>query len=1112
MGLKLLDVLLLTAAVPYILVANPDECERTQYIEVGSNYTLRCSFGVDFYSVLWYDSVDYITTTPIVMLQEDKIIYDDGSSRDYDITINGSLKIHNVSIIHESTFLAITFERKGSEPSLHYVAVIVTVTPDKDFPLIDVCRNNKSLCFTEVTDDDVITCSVEKARPNITLQWSVRSDISDMYIESQTRRTLNHNASFSSYTTLDVSSLKSKLLSFLVCKAFQSYEVLVKNESAILVQQGSVDYELIQQTQVLVERNSKLTLQCGNDDTIYLVWKKLSEEYITHDYVVATFFDENSQSSSSENLEVKENGALEINQAQIQDGGLYSCTFTDGTINDNLLYNVQVYVNPEPPYPVVDGCSEDRYCLIGIHREGRLSCSLHGVRPVVDIQLRTFFSSDKNKISFFDEKLKITTEKETFDVYLTAQYNFHGSSNGRLTIECIAYPDEDTPLDWSKLFDLILISDPAMSTENVIHTNQLTSATIVKDQSTLFVMMVVLGSALVLMLLLIAIIYQVMKNKNKKQIKTNFTGEMESMIPNHITDFTAKKGLFLQELRIHYEKLCQTICPIPFINEKMFSVDDLYVEGGIEISMSVKHGHHVWKRLDSHHDIFNPELVKSKIRIIIGDPGYGKSTLGIQMVYDWCKGVKISPLSNIEFVIFIRFRQLGKIKSLFEAIKLFLLPIDSQLTVTDVETIIRKSTSTLLILDGYDEIVDISEYLKSDFCHILARTKLQQLHVVVTTRTHCYPKKIAPSNILIRLSGFDHEARTRYTKKAFVASDENATHPLLESVQKNPIHGDICEIPFLFVMYVHIIQETGTEMMFDTVTSFFRYIIKCFHSHHINKYNDDLNAIATVFEKNHAELDEVAFSGLAGDENVSWNRGELLSKIGKDFYECYVLIGILVVEEILFYVDKYSALSSDIIQRKPVVRFFHKLIGEWYAAHYLATQIKSKSSSAVREILKQLDPFNLQYVYRFTCGIDSDAADRIIQYLKTIKDGEKLAILCLLEMSGTVDNIKATIKEMCDEIIYISLDHSRFLQRSTVQLIEMASRVQIPMRCINLEKCFHLVDSSKSRITLSSGLQLPSLSMVKQLKFTEIGREMTYDEFNDLLQYSVICEGLEQLT
>lgn len=54
----------------------------------------------------------------------------------------------------------------------------------------------------------------------------------------------------------------------------------------------------------------------------------------------------------------------------------------------------------------------------------------------------------------------------------------------------------------------VFFADPGMSTENVTNTNQLTSATIVKDQSTLFVMMVVIGSALVLMLLLIAIIYQ----------------------------------------------------------------------------------------------------------------------------------------------------------------------------------------------------------------------------------------------------------------------------------------------------------------------------------------------------------------------------------------------------------------------------------------------------------------------------------------------------------------------------------------------------------------------------------------------------------------------------
>lgn len=66
---------------------------------------------------------------------------------------------------------------------------------------------------------------------------------------------------------------------------------------------------------------------------------------------------------------------------------------------------------------------------------------------------------------------------------------------------------------------MVFSTDPGMFTKNVPNTKQLTSATIVKDQSTLFVIRVVLGSALVLMLLLIAIIYQ---GKQHYRIKHNW--------------------------------------------------------------------------------------------------------------------------------------------------------------------------------------------------------------------------------------------------------------------------------------------------------------------------------------------------------------------------------------------------------------------------------------------------------------------------------------------------------------------------------------------------------------------------------------------------------------
>ncbi|PIK51569.1 hypothetical protein BSL78_11531 [Apostichopus japonicus] len=501
------------------------------------------------------------------------------------------------------------------------------------------------------------------------------------------------------------------------------------------------------------------------------------------------------------------------------------------------------------------------------------------------------------------------------------------------------------------------------------------------------------------------------------------------------------------------------------------------------------------------------------MRVIFGDPGYGKSTLGIQLVHDWCKRVVSSPLTDIEFVIFIRFRQLGSIKSLFEAIKLFLLPIDSELSVKDIESIIRRSKSTLVIFDGYDEIDEKANFLKSDIKSIIERTMLQSLHVIVTTRTNCFPKEVASSSLYIRLNGFDNEDRRNYIKKAIVAGDTYAADDILHRLQQNPIHGDICEVPLLFVMYAHITHERGTDLKFNSVTSFFRYMISCFHNHLRNKYSDDHNAGTLIYETDHSQLDEAAFDLLTREKNKnSWSKEDFISKLGKYFYEHYLRIGLFIEEEILSFDEKYGELSSEVINRKIVVRFFHNLVCEWYAAHYLAKQVKSLSESKLRTILGNLDLFNLQYVYRFACGINSDAADLIIKYLNTLKDGEKLAILCLLEKSGTVDNIKETVRQLCVDTIYISSEHSRLLQRSTMQLIDIAFRVQIPIKCIDLEKCVDSVDPSKRKLTLSSGLKLQSLKMVKELKITERGRELTYDEVTDIFEYSVICEGLEQLT
>lgn len=82
-------------------------------------------------------------------------------------------------------------------------------------------------------------------------------------------------------------------------------------------------------------------------------------------------------------------------------------------------------------------------------------CSVHGVRPEVDLQWRTFHESDTGMISFHDETIKVTTNGETFDVMLTSKYELLNAKKQRLTLMCKASSWIVNNFDRSTKFDLL---------------------------------------------------------------------------------------------------------------------------------------------------------------------------------------------------------------------------------------------------------------------------------------------------------------------------------------------------------------------------------------------------------------------------------------------------------------------------------------------------------------------------------------------------------------------------------------------------------------------------------------------------------------------------------
>ncbi|PIK54580.1 hypothetical protein BSL78_08511 [Apostichopus japonicus] len=142
-------------------------------------------------------------------------------------------------------------------------------------------------------------------------------------------------------------------------------------------------------------------------------------------------------------------------------------------------------------------------------------------------------------------------------------------------------------------------------------------------------------------------------------------------IPHH------KKQILIDGLKEKYKLYYDSVKPLPYIQDRLYCVNTIFVESGV-VALSdsaTSYGKDAsWEQLDSYKNIFNDPHRRCNRRIIEGEPGYGKSTLTLQLAYDWCNGVQDSPLADVEILILLRLRQLGNVSSIYRAIKRYLVP------------------------------------------------------------------------------------------------------------------------------------------------------------------------------------------------------------------------------------------------------------------------------------------------------------------------------------------------------------------------------------------------------------------------------------------------------
>ncbi|XP_071852530.1 uncharacterized protein [Apostichopus japonicus] len=1084
-------------------------CKSPQYLEIGKSATIVCHFEDTFSSIFWYYKADVELDQPTVTYEDGQREGDGYLSGEFDIRSDGSLIVNNVSVEHETTFIVIEFETVDKLPNRYDINIKTIILPNPTYPIVDDCTVIGDVCYVEWLQQRSIICRIQHARPSVALTWVVRTVGGDKSVTNETTYSSLANAWISSLS-VDDPFIHSSYLALLVCKANDQYNLLDQTESLVLVHNKDDDSPVSTTVDLPVERHTRIELPCPDGEYKLLVWEKIEPNGNASSTSLA--FDINSAGTTSilSNEFELNGGKLSIRDVQLRHGGVYRCTYSDDQTERINLVNLIVFVTPVPEYPIIDRCTHKGYCVLDVNYEGTLSCTVKGISPEVNLEWKAYFEESQKLISFHNQQLNTKSNGETSDVTLTTEYSVKDPVVKRITLECKAIGPNANLFSLSSKLDLLLKGNNQSTTEKAATEETSNQPSI----ATTIVIIVIIVLIIIIIIAIAAVCFwkaYLRRNRIRKDLSSkSVNGENIPMLQDKELD------KFISQLKSTYENFYSAVKPIPFFSSNC-TVHELYVEGGIDYLAKSKPTTETWNPLDSYKNMFSHPSMTGTRWMIEGGPGYGKSTLSLQLAYEWCNNIEGSSMCDVEFFFLIRLRQLKGVSSIYEAIKKFILPIDSTFSTVDIQRFITNSSSVLIILDGFDEYPDREVPSNSDVFNIIKRTMFPEHRVVLTTRSSHLPEDYAPQTNRIRLTGFNSKAQEEYLQKAVTINGyKSAESTIQEWLQENPILNDLCVVPLFFVMYAHLSLDSDALRNCTSVTSFFRYMITCLHSHLKLKFKDENVDCFDLNENAHQKLDELCFSYLNGHSyNPDIDKHELIQKLGERNVEKYLKIGILREEESTEVSEKPSIQASDHVKNVSKVRFYHSLFCEWYASHHVADELEKISNSPAQgnmdEILEDLDPSHLQYVYRFACGIKAEAAKRILNYLQIAEGNFKFSILCILEQGGNIDAIIDNVRHVCSETLQIRTQDSRIVQRSVIQLAEIAVSKKILISKLQLIECFQQVDPTKKEIILDSKVRLPLLNGIKSLWIEQTGKRFSQDEMVDIFNHISECEHLSEI-
>lgn len=1108
-------------------------CATPQYLNLGIIGTIQCSFRENFYGVYWYSSTDSANTYPLLTFQESEKGGDGYLSGEFDVFPNGSLVIKNVSLADDHIFRVILLDSKDVDSVIHDIRVYVIVRSKQPHPYINRC-GEEPVCLVELQEPPAVECSVAGTRPAVNLTWTVQHETTYWKVPYESEIS-SHDNLFTTNVKMTVSFENSYLIQHFVCTAVDPPGILAGTESHLFLENANERVSLGNPVAEHVKHGTKLTLSCLVKGSMFVIWKRLSNE--KWETLAHTVFGEKVYLKTyADDYLLDKSGSLVIPHAVISHEGLYMCVFSTSRNNSVKIIDVVVFVPPEPPSVIIVGCLQDESCVLTVQEEGNITCTVRGVRPKIKLGWFTFLDEFSEYVSFSTQEEITEKVGDKYDVTLTSQYKLRDVPQKSLAVECRASGWDKSISNLDKTVVLHFIDDQTPK----------------EHGSELIAIFVVIPLALLIVIVLLALVITHRRKNARKNSKdkvdteelrelnpkdephTQETIEKTTDRPNEdlaklnqkaqethdkttdnetnfkdvkdvskTDDCTSKdlQKVFEEVLKSKYKEL-YTVQQLPCLSEEKRPVNEFFTNRELEMYISENGGTGEWKHLESYGEIFKNAFTGStRLVILKGEPNTGKSTLSLQMAHDWCKAGEEQYIKDYEIFILLQFRDLQGVTSIFEAIKNLLKP-NSNLAKEHIEEILGKYTTGLLVFDGLEEFPEAIEKKDTGIFDIITGNVFKKFHLIIITSLNSSRTLNQIKSTHIRLPYYDRRDQSNYIRQ----NVRNYNFPgdtAERNFERNPFLGKICSIPMLFACYVDITVRTGEAAA--SVTDLLDSIISP-RLGGLFKKNED---VASLEEMKKALAMAAFKKSRLKEEEHFWSESEFCSVLKETMFNYYTKTGLLVIDNKVSKGKPSASHTGD-----NVLRFRHRLFFDWFVAQHICNLNDEK----VKAILKELDPNEHYHVFCFICGMNANYFEQVIETLKYEKACKReLPLMCFFELSTElqtgfcVQNTKRKFEHVFSDSVTFSKQDDKFYQMSVLQLEDVVAQLERGIKELTIKDCMNCAACSQEFLRLENGFQVPTLKHLEKLNITLGGHVMDGKQQQSILQYAASCKKLSEI-